>query len=97
MKTTKSNQNAMQTAKDEAAYKATREEAQKKANELGFDYGISKHAFGYSCFMLPKQEHRRGHELTCEVVSPMTRPAQKGHGEPLRYCGMVGCNCSLIH
>ena len=78
-------------------YEEARKEAQKNANETGRDYGVSKNAFGYGFFMLPNQENRRGYELRCEVVSPMTRSAQKGHGEPLRFCGMVGCNCSLIH
>lgn len=89
--------NKTNKADDDAKYKACREEAQRKANETGFDYGISKHAFGYSCFMLPKQENRRGNELRCEVVSPMTGKVQPGHGGQGKFCGWTGCNCSLQH
>jgi len=79
-------------------YVDARKEAQTKANESGFDYGVSKHAFGFSCFMLPKQENRRGRELTCEVVAPMNLvKVQPGHGGQGGYCGMIGCNCSLQH
>jgi len=79
-------------------YKQVRAEAQTKANESGFDYGVAKNAFGFSCFMLPKQENRRGRELTCEVVAPMNlAKTQPGHGGQGKFCGMVGCNCSLQH
>jgi hypothetical protein len=79
-------------------YADARAEAQRKANELGFDYGISQNAFGYSVLMLPKQGNRFGNELRCEVVSCQD-PAkvQPGHGGQGEYCGFTGCNCSLRH
>lgn len=79
-------------------YDDARKEAQTKADATGFDYGISKNAFGYSVFMLPRQENRRGRELTCEVVSCMD-PAkvQPGHGGQGEFCGWHGCGCSLRH
>jgi hypothetical protein len=62
-------------------YQDVRQEAQKKANETGFDFGVEKNAFGFSCFMLPRKENRCGHELRCEVVScEVLSKCQKGHG-----------------
>jgi hypothetical protein len=79
-------------------YSEARAEAQRKANEFGFDYGISKNAFGYSVFMLPKQGNRFGHELRCEVVScEYPDKVQPGHGGQGGYCGFTCCNCSLRH
>ena len=79
-------------------YDDARKQAQSNANATGFDHGITKNAFGYSAFMLPRQENRLGHELRCEVVSCMD-PAkvQPGHGGQGKFCGFVGCNCSLQH
>lgn len=37
----------------------------------GRDYGIEKNAFGFAVFMLPRPENRFGHELRCEVVTPL--------------------------
>jgi hypothetical protein len=79
-------------------YEEARKEAQSKADSTGFDHGIAKNAFGYSVFMLPKQENRRGRELTCEVVSSMNlAKTQPGHGGQGKFCGMHGCGCSLRH
>jgi hypothetical protein len=62
-------------------YKTVRAEAQKKADETGFDYGVEKDAFGFHHFMLPQKQNRFGHELRCEVVSAMNpEKCQKGHG-----------------
>jgi hypothetical protein len=54
-------------------YQQAYQEACRKAFGLGQDHGIEKqHAAygGFSVFMLPRPEHRCGHELRCEVVSP---------------------------
>lgn len=62
-------------------YEEAKKEAQAKANETGRDYGVHKHAFGYSCFGLPQKKNRFGHELRCEVVSCMDYNKQQiGHG-----------------
>lgn len=62
-------------------YREVRDEAQRKANDLGFDYGIEKDAFGYRSFMLPRRENRYGHELRCEVVQCTNLDkCQPGHG-----------------
>jgi hypothetical protein len=62
-------------------YEAAKAEAQKRANDTGFDFGVEKNAFGYSAFMLPQKRNRYGHELRCEVVSCTTLSrCQTGHG-----------------
>lgn len=75
-------------------YAAIKAEAQKQANELGFDFGIERDYFGFRCFMLPEVQNRRGYELRCEVVhptdlakcesghGPMTKPANGWQGAP---------------
>jgi hypothetical protein len=60
-------------------YKEVRAEAQREADEFGYDYGIERNAFGFTHFMLPRRENRFGHELRCEVVHP-TKGAKPGHG-----------------
>jgi len=63
-------------------YAEAKLEAQTKADETGYDYGVMKNAFGgYSCFMLPQKRNRGGSELRCEVVScsNLSR-CQIGHG-----------------
>lgn len=57
-------------------YKAAREDAQKRADEMNMDVGIeANHHFGgsYRVFLLPLPQHRQGHELRCEVVTPTVR------------------------
>jgi hypothetical protein len=62
-------------------YETCRAAAQKLANELGFDYGVEKDAFGYHHFMLPQRKDRYGHELACEVVScENLAKCRPGHG-----------------
>lgn len=53
-----------------AAYLAARAEAQAKANETGYDYGLEANDLfkQWRVFMLPRKENRAGHELRCEVV-----------------------------
>ncbi len=65
-----------------AKYRAVRDEAQKRANETGFDYGIEANDIfhTYSCFLLPDKSHRFGHELKCEVVSSEKGNIQPGYG-----------------
>lgn len=62
-------------------YKEARAEAQHRANQTGYDYGVEHDAFGYHAFALPRRENRYGHELRCEVVhcEVLSRCA-KGHG-----------------
>jgi hypothetical protein len=69
------------TPEGHAKYLAARDEAQKKANEFGYDYGLEANDFfkSFHVFMLPSAQHRAGHELRCEVVHPMTT-TQAGHG-----------------
>lgn len=63
-------------------YEEAKKEAQRKANETGFDHGVHEHAFGYSCFMLPQKKNRFGSDLRCEVVSCMDYEKQQpGHGD----------------
>jgi hypothetical protein len=50
--------------------------AQKYSNQYGVDIGIEKaspYDPGFLWFHLPKPENRYGHELQCEVVTPMRR------------------------
>lgn len=62
-------------------YQTARAEAQAKANATGFDYGVSKNAFGYTVFMLPQKRNRSGYELTCEVVHcEELAKCKPGHG-----------------
>ena len=62
-------------------YKEVKDEAQRQADELGFDFGIERNAFGFRSFMLPRRENRYGHETRCEVVSPsLLSTCQPGHG-----------------
>lgn len=65
------------------AYIAARAEAQRKANETGYDQGIEvnelfKH---WRSWTLPQRRNRSGHEFTCEVVmcEDIAR-CQPGHG-----------------
>ena len=69
------------TPEAHARYLVARDEAQAKANELGFDYGIEANDIfkSFHVFMLPSAQHRCGHELRCEVVHPMTT-VRAGHG-----------------
>lgn len=79
-------------------YQEARAQAQEKANASGCDFGVEKNAFGFSCFSLPRQEHRTGHELRCEVVSCMDlSKVQSGHGGEGDFCGWHGCTCSKRH
>lgn len=64
-------------------YRALRAEAQRKANETGFDYGIEPNDLFHTwrMFLLPKKQYRTGHELRCEVISPENlSTTQAGHG-----------------
>ena len=62
-------------------YEQAKKRAKEQANELGFDYGVSKTYDGYTCFMLPAKLHRSGHELRCEVVScDDIKKIRQGHG-----------------
>ncbi len=64
-------------------YRTARAEAQKKANETGFDYGLERNDLfkEYRVFMLTQKQNRFGHELRCEVVSCENMgKCQKGHG-----------------
>lgn len=48
-------------------------EAIDKANLTGMDVGITRDIFGgWSTFLLPRPENRRGKELRCQVVKPGT-------------------------
>ena len=71
------------TPEGHAKYQAARAEAQQKANELGYDYGLEANDLfkSFHVFMLPAAQYRAGHELRCEVVHPMTMTTTKaGHG-----------------
>lgn len=62
-------------------YATVRAEAQKKADESGFDHGVERDAFGFRCFMLPRRENRYGFETRCEVVPcSYLSKCQPGHG-----------------
>jgi hypothetical protein len=64
-------------------YHEMRAEAQRRANETGFDHGIEANELfrQYHIFMLPNKENRRGFELRCEVVMPENLgKCQSGHG-----------------
>ena len=64
-------------------YKAARAEAQRKADEFGYDQGLEANDLfqSFHVFMLPSAKHRCGHELRCEVVHPTNLDKCKpGHG-----------------
>src|ERR1041385_8411453 len=66
-----------------AEYTRVRAEAQAKANETGFDYGLERNdLFKTFCFfLLPGKASRFGHELQCEVVMcEIVDKCQPGHG-----------------
>lgn len=69
------------TSDGHAKYLAARDEAQHKANGLGYDHGIEANDLfkSFHVFMLPGATYRCGHELRCEVVHPMT-DTKPGHG-----------------
>ncbi len=72
-------------AQDE--YIAARRDAQRKANETGFDYGLEFNPLfkTWRSFMLPQARNRCGHELRCEVVScENLSKCQAGHGPGVR-------------
>jgi hypothetical protein len=70
------------TPEGHAKYLAARSEAQKKADEFGYDYGLEANDLfkSFHVFMLPAAQHRAGHELRCEVVHPMKSGVRAGHG-----------------
>jgi len=73
----------LETDEGQARYRAARAEAQKRANETGFDIGLERNDLfkTFSTFMLPRRENRTGHELRCEVVSCENLDrCQPGHG-----------------
>lgn len=72
-----------QTPEGIAKYKAARADAQKRANETGFDVGLERNDIFkmFNVFGLPQKANRYGHELRCEVVScEILDKCQKGHG-----------------
>lgn len=72
-----------QTPASSVAYTAARAEAQRKANETGYDYGLEANDLfrEWRSFMLPQKQNRRGHELMCEVVScEVLDRCKYGHG-----------------
>ena len=53
------------------AYSVAFEQATETANRLNMDVGLQRDALGgWSVFVLPRVENRRGEELRCQVVSP---------------------------
>ena len=67
---------------DRKNYQAVRAEAQKLANETGFDYGVSKDYFSaWSFRMLPQRRNRYGIHHTCEaVMCEILAKCRPGHG-----------------
>jgi hypothetical protein len=64
-------------------YQIAKDEAQKKADETGFDYGLEFNSVfhTYRVFMLPQKKNRCGYELHCEVVMCSTlNNCKPGHG-----------------
>jgi len=64
-------------------YLERRAEAQRRANETGFDHGLEANDLfkDFSISMLPAKKFRAGHELRVEVVSPEDlQRTQPGHG-----------------
>lgn len=71
------------TSQARVDYQRARTEAQAKANEYGFDYGIEANDVfkQWHVFMLPMKKNRYGHECFCEVVScEVLDRCQPGHG-----------------
>jgi hypothetical protein len=70
------------TPEGHAKYVAARNEAQTKANEYGYDYGLEANDLfkSFHVFMLPGAQFRQGHELRCEVVHPTSDKTKPGHG-----------------
>lgn len=72
------------TAEDKLArYRTARADAQRRANETGYDHGLEYNSvfFEYRVFLLPARQHRSGHELRCEVVmSDHLERQRPGHG-----------------
>lgn len=65
------------------AYLIARAEAQAKANETGYDYGIEANDLfkSWHVFMLPTKANRFGHEARCEVVMcDFLDRCKPGHG-----------------
>lgn len=62
-------------------YAEARAEAQRRADESGFDVGVYAVHGGYSQMLLPAKQHRYGWETQCEVVhcSDLSR-CMPGHG-----------------
>lgn len=71
-------------------YQSARANAQREADESGFDYGIelmqlyrpkSHPSDYYRVFLLPQRQNRQGYETRCEVVMCSDlRRCQIGHG-----------------
>ena len=71
----------------EAKYRAARAEAQQKANEFGYDFGVEANDVfkSFMVMMLPRAENRSGYELRVEVVHPENlSTTQPGHGPMAR-------------
>jgi hypothetical protein len=71
------------TPKGDADYRIARAEAQRKANETGFDYLLEANDLfhSYMVSMLPGKKYRSGHELRGEVVMcENMATCQPGHG-----------------
>lgn len=66
-----------------SAYTVARDEAQRKANETGYDYGIEANDLmrHWHVFLLPQKKNRYGYERFCEVVMcEVLDRCQPGHG-----------------
>jgi hypothetical protein len=75
------------TPEGTAKYRQARADAQRKANETGFDYGVEANDIfkSFNVMMLPRAENRSGYELRVEVVHPeRLGGAQPGHGPMAR-------------
>lgn len=71
------------TPAGDAEYTRVRAEAQAKANETGFDYGVERNDLfkTFRSFLLPAKASRYGFELQCEVVMcEIVDKCQPGHG-----------------
>ena len=71
------------TPEGSARYQEARERAQAAANSDGADRGLERNDVfkTFRVFMLPRRDHRNGHELRCEVVSCEDyEKCQPGHG-----------------
>ena len=56
-------------------YEEAFNQAVEMANRLNMDVGLMRNALGgWSIFLLPLPENRRGGELRCQVVTPGTPP-----------------------